>query len=446
MPGRYSRRVGSETGLRFEALGALRVCADTEIELTRPARRRVLSIMLLESGRSIPVPRLIDRMWGDSAPGDPRNTLQAHMAGLRRQLGDVIELTPDGYRLEVADHWFDVDEFTLLADRVEASVPHRLPEEIAEMAGSARRLWRGDPFPDLIDDDYARGTVEALGEIRLRTETRWLDALLASGRVEEVLPELERLVTEFPDEERFWERLMLARYRIGNTAGALRAFQTFRGLLGDELGVEPGASLRTLEERILLHDPSRGRASPPPAPHNLPPSSTSFVGRDADAEAIVHLLEAHRLVTVTGGPGLGKTRLALEVGHRMTSAMPGGVWLVRLVGATSEHDVTATISAAMGILDRSRTWRTWACWPRSGHGSWCSTTANTCSARCGGVSRCQGAAPHPDDEPSSARSGSRAGVAALPLVAPTGAGSRRVRERFGAVANQPRCHHPAGWR
>ena len=111
------------------------------------------------------------------------------------------------------------------------------------MAGSARRLWRGDPFPDLIDDDYARGTVEALGEIRLRTETRWLDALLASGRVEEVLPELERLVTEFPYEERFWERLMLARYRIGNTAGALRAFQTFRGLLGDELGVEPGASL-----------------------------------------------------------------------------------------------------------------------------------------------------------------------------------------------------------
>jgi predicted ATPase/DNA-binding SARP family transcriptional activator len=343
--------VGRATGLRFEALGVLRVRADSEIAVTRPARRRVLSILLLERGRVVPATRLIDRMWGDSPPRDPRNAMQAHVAGLRRQLGSVIESALDGYRLDLDTHCFDVDEFVRLADDAERAAKHGVPEETEAFAAAALELWRGDPFPDLDGDEYARGPTEALIETRVHTETRRLDALLAVGRAEEALPELERLVAERPYEERLWERLMLARYRIGNAAGALRAFQTVRSILGEQLGIEPGDRLRGLEERILLHDPSLGRPNAIPTPHNLPSSHTSFVGRSADAEGLVSLLEHHRLVTVTGGPGLGKTRLATEVGHRMVTEVPGGVWFARLVGATTESDVTATISAAMGILD-----------------------------------------------------------------------------------------------
>ena len=344
---RYDRAVGSN-GLRFEALGALRVVNDIEVEITRPARRRVLSILLLDRGHVVSMPRLIDRMWGDRTPGEPRNTVQAHVAGLRRQLGDVIQSTSAGYRIDVDAHWFDVAEFERKAREVD-----RTPVEdpgVVETAAEALRLWRGDPFPDLAGDDYARGAVGSLIETRRRVEMRRLEALLAAGRAEEALGDLKRLVSDHPYEERFWELLILARYRIGNTAGALRTFQNVRTVLGEELGIEPGTRLRELEERILLHDPALGSQPGAATPHNLPASTSSFVGRGREVEAVSNLLRTHRLVTVTGGPGLGKTRLALEVGNGQREMFPGGVWLVRLAGARSEEDVTATVAAATGIV------------------------------------------------------------------------------------------------
>jgi predicted ATPase/DNA-binding SARP family transcriptional activator len=345
--GRYDPGVGSN-GLRFEALGALRVVNDIEVAITRPARRRILSILLLDRGRVVTVPQLIDRMWGDRPPGEPRNTLQAHVAGLRRQLGHVIESTSAGYRIDVTAHWFDVEEFENRALQVEQTPVD--DEVVVDSAAEALRLWRGDPFPDLAGDDYARGAVGALVETRRRVEMRRLDALLAAGRAEEALPDLERLVSDQPYEERFWELLILAKYRIGNAAGALRAFQTVRTLLGEELGIEPGTRLRDLEERILLQDPSLGSQPGAATPHNLPASTSSFVGRRPDVAGVSGLLRNHRLVTVTGGPGLGKTRLAIEVGSGLREAFGGGVWLVRLAGARSEDDVIATIAAATGIV------------------------------------------------------------------------------------------------
>lgn len=314
------------------------------VAITRPARRRLLSILLLDRGREQPVARLIDRMWGDDPPRDPRNSLQAHVAGLRSQLGDVIHATPEGYRLDVG--WLDVDEFERLA-----AVTAENPTDRVADADAALALWRGDPFPGLADDGFARGTIDALNELRLTVTVRRIDALLAAGRVEEATPALERLVEGHPYEERLWERLMLARHRVGNTVGALRAFQTIRARLGDELGLEPGDRLRDLEERILLLDPSLGSVATAATPHNLPPSGTSFVGREEDSHGVVKLLSDFRLVTVTGGPGIGKTRLAVEAGRRLLSSTPGGVWFARLAGAGSAPDVAATVAAAMGIAD-----------------------------------------------------------------------------------------------
>ena len=337
--------------MRFEALGTLRVSGSSEIPITRPARRRLLSILLLDRDTVIPVPRLVDRMWGDQSPSDPRNALQAHVAGLRRQLGDPIESVPDGYRLNLAGHECDLAEFLDLTSRAEAAEDRGDAEETVQLAAAALDLWRGDPFPELDDDDFARGEVEALVETRRRTEFRWMDALFATGRAEQALPTLERAAVEHPYTEPYWERLMLARYRLGDTAGALQAFRTVRNVLGDALGIEPGARLRHLEERILLHDPRLGDDAVAPTPHNLPAPGSSFVGRESDLEALLGLVGAHRLVTVTGGPGLGKTRLAVEVGRRILPAMPGGVWLARLVGASSAPDVAATIAAAMRLAD-----------------------------------------------------------------------------------------------
>lgn len=330
--------------VEFRVLGPLDVVVGKPVTITRPARRRLLSILLLERGRDQPVARLIDRMWGDAPPGDPRNSLQAHVAGLRSQIGDVICSTPDGYRLDVG--WLDVDEFERLAGETDGDPAARISSAEAALA-----LWRDDPFPVLADDGFARGAIDALTGLRFTVMVRRIDALLEAGRVEDAIPDLEQLVEANPFEERLWERLMVARHRVGNTVGALRAFQDIRARLGSELGLEPGDRLRSLEERILLLDPTLGSVSRVSTPHNLSSSGTSFVGREDDSDAVVKLLTDFRLVTVTGGPGIGKTRLASEAGHRMLSETPGGVWLVRLVGCGSAPDVAATVAAAMGIAD-----------------------------------------------------------------------------------------------
>ena len=333
------------TTYRFGVLGALEVRGETEVVLTRPSHRRLLSLLLLDRGRDVPVSRLIDGMWGESPPRDPRNTLQVHIGTLRRELKGVIATTATGYRVDVAGHWLDVDEFRRIAAEIETAHVER----VVELAPTLVTLWRGEPFPDLADGDLAGGMVESLVETRLRATTKWMDALAATGRETEGLEALERLVAEYPFEERLWERLMLFRYRVGNTAGALRAFQTVRRTLGEELGIEPGDALRDLEERILFADPGLGGVSRARMPHNLPAPNTSFVGRGADVDGVVELLKRHRLVTVTGGPGMGKTRLSLEVGDRMSTT--SAVWFVRLVGADSESDLAASVATVTGLAD-----------------------------------------------------------------------------------------------
>ncbi|MDX1450392.1 MAG: BTAD domain-containing putative transcriptional regulator, partial [Acidimicrobiia bacterium] len=255
----------------------------------------------------------------------------------------MIHSTPHGYRLDVAR--LDVDEFERLA-----GLDDDEPTEQIRCAGEALALWRGDPYSELTGDDFAQGTIESLREKRLSVALRRVDGLIDCGRTEEAIADLERLVEEYPFDERLCERLMVGRHRVGNTAAALRAFQAFRSRLGDELGLEPSERLRDLEERILLMDPTLGQL-PAAAPHNLPPSVTSFVGREEDAVGVGQLLEESRLVTITGGPGIGKTRMALEVGHRLAAATPGGVWLARLASCSSGPDVAATIASAIGLSD-----------------------------------------------------------------------------------------------
>ena len=335
----------ADSRYRFGALGTLEVRGEREVTLTRPTHRRLLSLLLLHPGRDVPVSRLIDGMWGDSPPRDPRNTLQVHIGSLRRAIHDVIRTTPTGYRLDLGSSWFDVDEFRVLATQLDDAHV----EQIVETAPAALALWRGTPFPDLQDCDLATGVVESLAETRLRIVTTWIDALAATGREEEGLEQLEGLVVEFPFEERLWERLMLFRYRVGNTAGALRAFQDVRRLLGEELGIEPGERLRNLEDRILVGDPGLGLVPQVRMPHNLTTPGTSFVGRESDMEGVLALLERDRLVTITGGPGMGKTRLSLEVGGRLAETVP--VWFVRLVGANSASDLAASVAVATGLAD-----------------------------------------------------------------------------------------------
>ena len=186
----------------------------------------------------------------------------------------------------------------------------------------ALELWRGQPFEDL-GDDVPTLAIEAerLVELRLSGFEDRIEAKLATGdAADDPVATLEALVAEHPLRERLRRAQMLALYRSGRQAEALEAYQELRRRMGDELGIEPADETRRLEERILLHDPDLevGERSV----HNLPSRVSTFIGRVDDQRSVEKLLVDHRLVTIVGPGGAGKTRLAVETAERMIGGIP----------------------------------------------------------------------------------------------------------------------------
>ena len=223
-------------------------------------------------------------------------------------------------------------------------------------------------------------------------ETR-AEADLVLGRHGELVGELEALCREHPLRERLWELLMLALYRAGRQAEALRAYTEARDRLVDELGIDPGPALRELEARILAQDPSLAAAGPaglaavpaPMATGNLRERLSSFVGRTAELEELSEAVRSSRLVTLIGPGGVGKTRLAVEAAATLREEHRDGVWLVELASVTEPDGVAPAVAGALGAAaaglvgppSRPRRWSSsCATWP--GGRSWSSsTTANT---------------------------------------------------------------------
>lgn len=328
--------------LRSVALGVLGPLLPDLI--TRPAQRRLLSVLLLRQGSDLSRDRLIDCMWGNEPPRSARNALHVHINGLRKVIpDDVIATTSQGYRIESDGHGFDVSEFDRLAVAAHNADD---PSERLRFIARALELWRGNPYQELTEDAFALPEIVRLKEHRLELVELHMQALLELGHNDEAIPQLRGLVERFPLSECLHGDLMLALYRSGRQAEALRQFQSARRVLGEEIGIEPGPALKKLEERILLQDPALGSADARPTPHNLPTFTTSFVGRDEGIASTVEALVTSRLVSIVGGPGFGKTRLAVELGHASFQDHPGGVWFAELAEARTVEDVTALIATA----------------------------------------------------------------------------------------------------
>ena len=220
----------------------------------RPLERALLALLLLRSPRAVGVDELVDALWGDAPPATARTALHGLISGLRRLLGtDRLQTQPPGYRLHLRpDDRYDVDHFEGLVDDA-AAAPAALR---AQMLREALDLFRGEPFEgvDLAIDLH--GEVARLEGRRLAAEEGQVAAELELGRHAAVLPRLERLVAEQPLHEGLRSQLMLALYRAGRQADALRVAQEARRILSTELGVEPGPALQRLEQQILEQDPA----------------------------------------------------------------------------------------------------------------------------------------------------------------------------------------------
>jgi predicted ATPase/DNA-binding SARP family transcriptional activator len=318
-------------------------------------QRAVLALLALEAGRVISRSALVDGLWEDDPPATAANILQVYVSQLRKALGPGrIRTVGAGYALAAAEVRVDRDHFCVLLTEGE----HHLERGDAHAAGQTLRaalgLWRGPALSDVADFPFAQAEVVRLEELRLAAIELRIEADLAMGRHQELVGELETLVTWYPLRERLWAQLMMALYRCGRQADALAAFQRARGKLVDDLGIEPGAQLRQMEAAVLAQDryldaPVR---LPPAAPgHNLPAPLTSFVGRELELREVRRLLSTARLVTLTGAAGVGKSRLALQVAADVTEGYRDGVWLVELASLSDEALIARQIGSALGLRE-----------------------------------------------------------------------------------------------
>ena len=213
-------------------------------------------------------------------------------------------------------------------ERLAAAGHHALadgdPAGAADLLGQALALWRGPALADADGLPWAIAARAALDERRLAAVEDRYEAELALGRHAAAVPGLELLVAEHPLRERPRGQLLRALYGAGRQAEALAAYEDVRRRLADELGVDPSPELQEIHLAVLRADPALAAPTPGSgARTNVPAQLTSFVGRDADVTAVVDLLDRHRLVTLVGPGGSGKTRLAGEVGVRLLDRFPG---------------------------------------------------------------------------------------------------------------------------
>jgi DNA-binding SARP family transcriptional activator len=314
-------------------------------QITRPAQRRLLCVLLLHRGTDLDRGYLFECMWGNQLPRSARNALHVHISGLRSAIADdIIATTAHGYRIDPDDEMFDVSVFERLTSSAHGEPD---PSERLRCTTTALELWRGRPYQELTDDTFAVPEVARLEECRLGLLELRMRALLALGQDEEVIPRLRELVERFPLRERLHADLMLALYRSGRQTEALRQYQSARQVLGEQVGIEPGPALRNLETRILLHDPDLGLTDLPLTQHNLPSSTASLGGRDKDLVATAQAPSSSRLAVAVCGPEVGESRLAVELENTALGHHAGRVSFAAFSGTSTGEVVAESFRAAV---------------------------------------------------------------------------------------------------
>ncbi|MDQ3895820.1 MAG: tetratricopeptide repeat protein, partial [Actinomycetota bacterium] len=334
----------------------------TIVRLRGSKLRALAAILAIDAGRVVSTDRLIEALYGDELPQQANNALHLLVSKLRRALRDVttrdvVVTRAPGYALDVDACEVDAHRFVHLIAQGREDLAADRPAEASACLVEALGLWRGDALADFAFDDFASAEQERLEELRRAATEDRIDADLRLGRHADCVDELEALVALHPFRERLWAMLMVALYRAGRQAEALRAFQAVRRRLADELGIEPGPELRELEGAILAQDPRLDGPRPPArvptagavAAGNLPRPLTSCIGREEELAWLAEALDRARLITLTGPGGTGKTRLALEVGLRLGSRFDGGAWIVDLAGVLDGDGVVPAIRSGLGL-------------------------------------------------------------------------------------------------
>ena len=342
----------SSTANEFRVLGPVEaVRAGQPVRLGGRRQRWLLALLLVEPGRAISTDRLIDELWQGGPPRGAEGTLRVYVSRLRSALGaNTLFARPPGYMLDIDAEVVDAWRFERLYREGRDALARGAAGLATDRLGAALALWHGPAFADVRDGGVVADEARRLDELRLAALEERIDAELSLGRHASLVAELERLVVEEPLRERLWRQLVLALYHSQRQAEAMAAYNRARTLLSESFGLDPSEELRALERAVL-----RQELAPAPSAverHNLPAPLTSFVGREHELDDIAELLRAHRLVTLTGLGGAGKTRLALEAATRQIGAWTGGVWLVDLTAHADPRTTPSAVAGVLGVRER----------------------------------------------------------------------------------------------
>ncbi|MGW5076119.1 AfsR/SARP family transcriptional regulator [Rhodococcus sp. NPDC004095] len=362
------------TSVYLQVLGPVQVLVgDSDLSVGGPVPRALLARLAVAAGESVSDDALIDDLWGDTPPRTAKLTLQGYVARIRKILDPhrpgarsrVLTRTGNGYALEPdATDW---QQFTVLAEAGARLLAAGDAAAAADTLDAALDHWRGDAYADVPESESVAVEARRLDALRLDVVEDRMEAALALGEHGTAAARLDAFTRLHPLRERAWELSARAHYLAGRPGDALDALRRAREILADELGTDPRPSLLALQAAILAHDdaltPSdpdsapatpevaeaaaEPAAAPDPFARNIPLALTPLVGRSDPLTDLGALLRTHRLVTLTGAGGMGKTRLALEAARARTDV--DGPWLVELAGARDGGQVADALATALGL-------------------------------------------------------------------------------------------------
>ena len=351
--------------MRVRDLGALVVAVgahERPVVGTRGAA--MLALLTINVNQRVSVDALMEAAWGEHLSAGAASTLVSHIWRLRqlleperdrRQAPTVLVNDSDGYRLVGGPSTVDSLLFAEASAEVRDLLAAGHAESAVRRADAALALWRGRPYGALADAEWAQSSVARLEELRGQLRERRVEGLLASGAVDAALGDLSPLIAETPFREPLRVLQMEALCRSGRGEEALQAYQEARRTLADEVGIDPGPELQEMHQRILHRDPTLDRrperlvARPRDVEVHLPLSLTPLVGRADVLDRLVTLIRDHRLVTVTGAAGCGKTRVAVEAARAVVQDFPDGVWFVDLTAVSDPDLVVDVVVSTIGF-------------------------------------------------------------------------------------------------
>ncbi|MDO0936314.1 BTAD domain-containing putative transcriptional regulator [Streptomyces sp. DG2A-72] len=402
--------------VRFGVLGVIEAWQGTAlVDLGHARQRQVLAALLVDVGRAVPADALMERVWGERVPQRGRVTLYGYLSRLRQALsGAEITREQGGYRLAVDAEAVDLHWFRRLSSQArEADTDERAVALWQEALG----LWRGDAFVGL-DTAWFNAQRARLEAERLAAQLELVEARLRLGQHAQILAECSTRAEVFPLDERVAGQLMLALYRSGRQAEALRHYDVIRRRLGDELGCDPGLALRQLHQQIIAADPAvspngstpegagpgltqsplqplqplRSKATdgqqaeqaaasirivtpgiPARSPaaalgrNCLPRGLPDFTGREEElAQLVASAQNGAAVHAVDGMAGVGKTSLAVQAGQLLADRFPDGALFVDLQGHSlgktplTPDEALETLLGQLGVTapsDAQARWR-----------------------------------------------------------------------------------------